>query len=207
MHISIETKVGLNLNFEFESAIELLINLNLNFVFSKSMNLNLNLSFSKSMNLNLNFVFSTSMNLNILIKHSTNFEFFGLNLTKQMQQCVTGLCQLMLQTFHKILSSQQKVYDGKYEAARRFEVVFGHSSLPLLENGLYTQSLGFHIFKGFYSILIGSEDAENEIRLYVSSFCLFVNCSSCFLIKVMFFCNLYCHFCSSLHFYFILRIS
>ena len=72
------------------------------------------------------------MNLNILIKHLTNLEFFDLNLTKQMEQFVTGLYQLMLQTFHKILSSQQKVYDGKYDAARRFEfeVVFGHSNLP-----------------------------------------------------------------------------
>ena len=34
--------------------------------------------------MNLNFVFSTSMNLNILIKHLTNFEFFDLNLTKEM---------------------------------------------------------------------------------------------------------------------------
>ena len=46
--------------------------------------MNLNFVFSKSMNLNLNFVFSTSMNLNILIKQLTNFEFFDLNLTKQM---------------------------------------------------------------------------------------------------------------------------
>ena len=53
--------------------------MSLNFVFSKSMNLNLNFVFSKSMNLNLNFIFSTSMNLNVLIKHSTNFEFFGVN--------------------------------------------------------------------------------------------------------------------------------
>ena len=63
----------------------------------------------------------------------------------------------MLQTFHKISPSQQRVYDGEYDAARRFEVVFGHSNLRivhLLENGLYTQPLGFHIFKGFYSILI-----------------------------------------------------
>ena len=36
----------------------------------------------------------------------------------------------MLQTFYKILSSPQKVYDGKYDAARRFEVVFGYSNLP-----------------------------------------------------------------------------
>ena len=97
------------------------MNLNLNFVFSKSMNLNF--IFFKSMN--LNFVFSTSMNLNILIKQLTNFEFFDLNLTKKMQQFVTGLYQQMLQTFHKILSSQQKVYDGNYDIARRFEVVFG----------------------------------------------------------------------------------
>ena len=41
-------RVGLNLNFEFESAHELLMNLNL--TFAKSMNLNL--AFSKSMNLN-----------------------------------------------------------------------------------------------------------------------------------------------------------
>ena len=77
------------------------------------------------MNLNLSFVFSTSMNLNILIKQLTNFEFFDLNFTKQMWRFVTGLYQLMLQTLHKILSSQQKVYDGNYDAARRFEVVFG----------------------------------------------------------------------------------
>ena len=75
--------------------------------------------------MNLNFVFSKSMNLNILIKQLTNFEFFDLNLTMQMLQFVTGLYQLMLQTFHKILSSQQKVYDGNYDAARRFEVAFG----------------------------------------------------------------------------------
>ena len=135
-------RVGLNLNFE--SAHELLINLNfvfsnsmnLNFVFSKSMNLNF--VFSKSMNLNLNFVFSTSINLNFLIKHSTNFEFFDLNLTKQMQQFVTGSYRLMLQTFHTILSSQQKVYDGKYDAARRFEVVFDHSNLLNAPAGEWT---------------------------------------------------------------------
>ena len=72
------SRVGLNLNFEFESAHEFLMNLN--FVFSKSMNLN----FISSQSINLNFVFSTSMNLNILIKQLTNFEFFDLNLTKQM---------------------------------------------------------------------------------------------------------------------------
>ena len=108
--IAVIIRVELNLNFEFESAHELF------------------------MNLNLNFVFSTSMNLNILIKHSTNFEFCDLNLTKQMLQFATGSYQLILQTFHKILSSQQKslesLYDGKYDAARRFEVVFGHSNLP-----------------------------------------------------------------------------
>ena len=76
-HKQLLIRVGLNLNFEFESAHELLMNLN--FIFSKSMNLN------------LNFVFSTSMNLNILIKHSTNFEFFDLNLAKQEQQFVVGL--------------------------------------------------------------------------------------------------------------------
>ena len=84
-------RVGLNLNFEFESAHKFLMNLNfvfsqsmylnLNFVFSKLMNLNL--IFLKSMKLNLNFVFSRSINLNILIKQLTNFEFFNLNLTKQ----------------------------------------------------------------------------------------------------------------------------
>ena len=42
-----------------------------------------------------------------------------------MLQFATDLYQLMLQTFHKILSSQQKVYDGNYDAARRFEVVLG----------------------------------------------------------------------------------
>ena len=57
----ITTRVGLNLNFEFESAHELLMNLNLNSTFAKSMNLNFD--FSKSMNLNL--VFSKSMNLNL----------------------------------------------------------------------------------------------------------------------------------------------
>ena len=36
----------------------------------------------------------------------------------------------MLQTFHQILSSQHKAYHGNYDAARRFEVVFGHSNLP-----------------------------------------------------------------------------
>ena len=74
----VAARVGLNLNFEFESAHEFLTNWNL--VFSKSMNLNF--VFSKSMN--LNFGFSTSMNLNILIKQLTNFEFFDLNFTKQM---------------------------------------------------------------------------------------------------------------------------
>ena len=44
----------------------------------------------------------------------------------------------MLQTFHKILSSQQKVYGGKYDAARRFEVVFGHSNLPSAPTGEWT---------------------------------------------------------------------
>ena len=64
------SRVGLNLNFEFESAHELLINLNLNLnsTFAKSMNLNLNFDFSKSMNLNLNLVFSQSMNLNLNLK-------------------------------------------------------------------------------------------------------------------------------------------
>ena len=88
-HVStLGSRVGLNLNFEFESAHELLMNLkfvfsnsmNLNFVFSKSMNLNF--IFSKSMN--LNFVFSTSMKLNISIKLLTNLEFFDLNLSNQM---------------------------------------------------------------------------------------------------------------------------
>ena len=46
----VKSGVGLNLNFEFESAHELLMNLNLNSTFAKSMNLNL--VFSKSMNLN-----------------------------------------------------------------------------------------------------------------------------------------------------------
>ena len=57
--------------------------------------------------MNLNFVFSTSKNLNILIEQLTNFEFFNSNLTKQL-----------------VLSSQQKVYDGNYDAARRFDVDF-----------------------------------------------------------------------------------
>ena len=61
-------RVGLNLNFELESAHELLmkLNLNLNSTFAKLMNLNL--AFSKSMNLNLNLVFSQSMNLNLNLK-------------------------------------------------------------------------------------------------------------------------------------------
>ena len=85
------TRVGLNLNFEFESTHEFFMNLhfvfsksmNLNLVFSKSMNLNFIFSKSMNLNLNLNFVFSKSTNLNILIKHLTNFDFFDLELTKQ----------------------------------------------------------------------------------------------------------------------------
>ena len=53
------------------------------------------------------------------------------------------------------------------------KLFLGHSNLPIvhqLENRLYTQSLGFHVFKGFYSILTCSAFAENEIRLYVSNF-------------------------------------
>ena len=56
---------------------------------------------------------------------------------------------------------------------RALKLFLGHSNLPivhLLDNRLYTQSLGFHVFKGFYSILTCSEVAENEIRLYVSNF-------------------------------------
>ena len=44
----------------------------------------------------------------------------------------------MLQTFHIIVSSQQKLYDGKYDAARRFEVVFGPSNLPSAPAGEWT---------------------------------------------------------------------
>ena len=58
-------RVGLNLNFEFESSHELLMNLSL--TFPKSMNLNLVFS-----NLNLNLVFSQSMNLNLEIKNKMN---------------------------------------------------------------------------------------------------------------------------------------
>ena len=47
-------RVGLNLNFEFESTHKLLMNLKLNSTLAKSINLNLNLVFTKSMNLNLN---------------------------------------------------------------------------------------------------------------------------------------------------------
>ena len=61
-------RVGLNLNFEFESAHELLMNLNLNSTSAKSMNLNLNSVFSKSMSLNLILVFSKSVNLNLNLK-------------------------------------------------------------------------------------------------------------------------------------------
>ena len=49
-------RVGLNLNFEFESVHEVLINLNS--------------TFSKAMKLNLNLVFSMSMNLNLVTSHS-----------------------------------------------------------------------------------------------------------------------------------------
>ena len=63
---SVTSRVGLNLNFEFELAHELLMHLNL--TFAKSMNLNLNLDFSKSMKLNLNLVFSQSINLNLNLK-------------------------------------------------------------------------------------------------------------------------------------------
>ena len=118
-----ETKTRLETSSS--AAHKFFINLNLNFAFPKSMNLNLNFVFSKSMNLNLYFVFSTSVNLNILIKQLMNFEFFDLNHRKLKWQFVTGLYQLMLQTFHKILSIQQKIYDGNYDAARRFDVVFG----------------------------------------------------------------------------------
>ena len=65
-HTRVVIRVGLNLNFEFESAHELLMNLNS--TFAKSMNLNL--VFSKSMNLNL--VFSQSMNLNLEIQNKLN---------------------------------------------------------------------------------------------------------------------------------------
>ena len=47
------TRVGLNLNFDFESVLEFFMNLKLNFDISKSMNLNF--AFSKSVN--WNFVF------------------------------------------------------------------------------------------------------------------------------------------------------
>ena len=50
------TRVGLNLNFEFEFAHELLMNLTLTFI--------------KSMNLNLIFAKSMNLNLKVLIKHS-----------------------------------------------------------------------------------------------------------------------------------------
>ena len=80
--------------------------------------------------------------------------------------------QLMLQTFHKILSSQQKVHMANMtlQGALKLFLATVASLVHLLENRLYTQSLGFHIFKGFYSILIWSEVAENEIRLNVSNF-------------------------------------
>ena len=50
---SLMGSLGLNLNFEFESAHKLLMHLNLHSTFAKSMNLN----------------------LNVLIKHSTNLIF------------------------------------------------------------------------------------------------------------------------------------
>ena len=72
------------------------------------------------------------MNSNVLIKHLTNLRVFRFKPYKaNVAICrLTGLYQLRLQTLHKILSSQQKVCDGKDDAARRFEVVFGHSNLP-----------------------------------------------------------------------------
>ena len=153
------TRVELNLNFEFESAHELWMNsnfvfsnsLNLNFVFSKSMNLNLNLIFSKLMNLNLYFVFSTSMNLNILIKHSTNFEFFHLNLTKQTRQFVTGLYQLMLQTFHKIYQANRKfmMANMTLQGALKLFLSTVISLVHLLENELYTHCWYFISLKVF----------------------------------------------------------
>ena len=54
------SRVGLNLNFEFQSAHEILMNLNS--TFAKSMNFNFNLVFSKSMNLNLNLKIKNKMN-------------------------------------------------------------------------------------------------------------------------------------------------
>ena len=61
---SVHSRVGLNLNFEFESAHELLINLNLNSnsTFAKSVNLNMNFDFLKSMNLNSNLKIKNKMN-------------------------------------------------------------------------------------------------------------------------------------------------
>ena len=121
------------IDFEFESAHKFFMNLN--FVFSKSMNLNF--VFSKSMN--LNFVFSWSMNLNIVIKHLTNLRVFRFKPYKaNVAICNRFLNQLMLHTFHKISSSQQKVYDDKYDAARRLEVVFGHTNLPSAPAGEWT---------------------------------------------------------------------
>ena len=46
--------------------------------------------------------FSKSMIMNVLIRHLTNLNFFDLKYTKQKQQFVRGLCQHILQTFHKI---------------------------------------------------------------------------------------------------------
>ena len=65
---SVGTRVGLHLNFEFESAHEILMNLNSAFATS----MNLNLGFSKSMNLNLVFSKSMNLNLNLKIKNKVN---------------------------------------------------------------------------------------------------------------------------------------
>ena len=66
----VATRVGLNSNFEFESAHELLMILNWNSTFAKPMNFNLNLVSVKSMN----------FNLNVLIKHSMYLIFSNQNL-------------------------------------------------------------------------------------------------------------------------------
>ena len=63
-------RVGLILNFRFESAHELLMNLNS--TSAKSINLNLSLVFSKSMKLNLVFLKSMNLNLNLKAKNKIN---------------------------------------------------------------------------------------------------------------------------------------
>ena len=52
------------------------------------------------------------MNLNISIKHSTNLDFFDLELTKQKQRFVSGLYQHIMQTLRKIYQANDVTLQG-----------------------------------------------------------------------------------------------